>query len=58
MYENKDVEKLNYLYEEFYNRDNLSISEKYLRLKNDLENNYSIKHNTLYDIVRLTYIKE
>lgn len=58
LYENKDVEKLNYLYEEFYNRDNLSISEKYLRLKNDLENNYSIKHNTLYDIVRLTYIKE
>lgn len=58
LYENKDIDKLTYLYEEVYENDNLSISEKYLKLKMDLENNYSIKHNVLYDIVRLTYIKE
>lgn len=58
LYENKDIDKLTYLYEEIYKKDKLSISEKYQRLKTDLENDYSIKHNVLYDIVRLTYIKK
>ena len=53
---NKD--KLEYLYEEIYKKDNLTLDEKYLKLKKDIEENYSNKHNALYEIVRLTYIKK
>ena len=53
---NKD--KLEYLYEEIYIKDNLTLDEKYLKLKTDIEENYSNKHNALYEIVRLTYIKK
>lgn len=58
LYKEKNIEKLTYLYEELYKKDSLSFQEKYLKIKADIENNYSEVHNTLYEIVRLTYIKK
>ena len=58
IYKDKNIEKLTYLYEELYKKDNLSFQEKYLKVKNDIEKNYSEIHNNLYEIVRLTYIKK
>lgn len=58
LYKNKNLDKLCFLYEELYKKDDLSFNEKYLRIKNDIDINYSAKHNKLYDIVRLTYIKK
>lgn len=58
LYKEKNHDKLTYLYEEIYKQDDLSIDKKYSKLKIDLEDNYSNKHNQLYDIVRLTYTKK
>lgn len=58
LYKDQNKDKLNYLYEEMYEKDNLSLYEKYIKIKEDLENNYSSLHNYLYDIVRLSYIKK
>lgn len=58
IYEEQEIDKLTYLYEELYKKDDLSFKDKYLRIKTDLEQNYSSIHNTLYDIVRLTYMKK
>ncbi|MDO5393092.1 MAG: DUF3603 family protein [Mycoplasmatota bacterium] len=58
LYEENNIEKLNFLYEELFKKDDLSFYDKYMRIKKDLTENYSKKHNKLYDIVRLTYIKK
>lgn len=58
LYKEKNTEKLNYLYEELYKKDSSSFQDKYLKIKTDIEDNYSNIHNTLYEIVRLTYIKK
>lgn len=58
LYEDKNRDKLNYLYDELYPKDTLSFDDKYLRIKKELENDYSSSHNALYDIVRLTYMKK
>lgn len=58
LYEENNIEKLNFLYEELFKKDDLSFYDKYMRIKKDLTENYSKRHNKLYDIVRLTYIKK
>lgn len=58
LHKEKDSDKLTYLYEEIYKKDDLSFEEKYLKIKTDIEKNYSEIHNNLYEIVRLTYIKK
>ena len=50
--------KLNFLYREIFLKDKLTFEEKYLKLKEDIEKNYTSKYNNLYEIVRLTYIKK
>lgn len=50
--------KLNFLYHEIFLKDKLTFEEKYLKLKEDIEKNYTSKYNNLYEIVRLTYIKK
>ena len=55
---NKDYDKFNYLYEELFGKDNLTYQEKLARLIENIKNNYNNKHNELYEIVRLTYIKK
>lgn len=54
----KDYDKLTYLYEEVFKKDNLSFEEKLSRLIESIKNNYNNKHNELYEIVRLTYTKK
>ena len=58
LYKEKDIDKLTYLYEELYKKDDTTFPEKYFKIKLDLEQNYSKKHDELYNIVRLTYIKK
>ena len=50
--------KLNFLYQEIFLKDKLTFEEKYLKLKEDIEKNYTSKYNNLYETVRLTYIKK
>ncbi len=54
----KNVEKLTYLYEEVFPKDELTFSEKLTKLIKEIKDNYSSKLNNLYEIVRLTYIKK
>lgn len=54
---NKDYLKFNFLYEETFSKDNLTYKKRYLKFINEIENNYTTKFNNLYEIVRLTYIK-
>ena len=54
----KDIDKLNFLYEEVFKPDKLLFEEKIKRLVNDIKDNFNNKHNELYEIVRLTYIKK
>ncbi len=58
LYKTKNIDKLTYLYEEMYGKDDLSFEEKYKRLKTEIEKEYSEKYNNLYDIVRLSYINK
>lgn len=58
LYKEKLYEKLNFLYDELYNKNKISIDKKYEILLKDLTDNYNNKHNNLYEIVRLTYIKK
>lgn len=58
LYEENNIEKLTFLYEELFKKDDLSFYDKYLKIKNDIAENFSKRHNKLYDIVRLTYIKK
>ena len=58
LYKVKLYDKLNYLYEELYSKDKLSIDKKYERIKEDITSNYNDRHNNLYEIVRLTYTKK
>ncbi len=53
-YENKDYEKLVYLYEEAYGRDNSDIDEKYKKLINDIDEVFSINLKKIVQIIRLT----
>lgn len=58
LYQDRNIDKLNYLYEELFSKDDLSFENKYLKIKESLEKEYSNKHSNLYDIVRLSYIKK
>lgn len=58
LYKNKKIDKFNYLYEEIFNNDKLCFSDKYKRIISDLMNNYDYRYNSLYDIVKLSYIKK
>ncbi len=53
LYDNKNYDEINYLYQEFYN-EKISIKQKYLFLVDDITNNYDSKYNKLYDIIKLT----
>lgn len=58
IYKENNIDKLNFLYAELFKKDELSFYDKYIRIKSDIEDNFSSKHNKLYDIVRLTYTKK
>lgn len=52
-YKNKKYEKINYLYEEIYNKKCENIDQKYNDLIKDIDKNYCIAHNKIYNILRL-----
>ncbi len=58
LYLNKNFIKLEFLYQELYGRNKISIEEKYQKIIFDLTTNYNEKHDALFDIVRLTYMKK
>lgn len=58
VYKEKNKDKLNYLFKEIYGNKSLSFENKYLKLKTDIEKNYSPKFNSLYEIFKLTYTKK
>ena len=58
LYKNKYIEKLQYLYYECFNIKDKDINNIYKRLNNFINNEWSNKHNELYDLVRLSYSKK
>lgn len=52
-YYNKDIEKLKYLYYEYFNRENDNIDDIYNSLLLTLKK-YDIKHNNLYKLIKLS----
>lgn len=57
LYKSKSIDKFNYLYNEVFGDDTLSIQDKYHKFIGDISHNYNYKYNSLYDIVRLSYSK-
>ena len=56
--ERKDEDKLVYLYEEIFGKDNISIFNKYNRLIEKLKNHFDNNCKKLYEVVRLSYSKK
>lgn len=56
--ERKDEDKLVYLYEEIFGKDNISILNKYNRLIEKLKNHFDNNCKKLYEVVRLSYSKK
>lgn len=57
LFKNKNIDKFNYLYEEIFSKDTLSLEERYKKIISDLDQNYNSKYTELYNIVCLTYKK-
>lgn len=57
LYKSKNFDKLNFLYEEIFDFDNLNINDRYKKFIDDITNNYNNKYNKLYNVVRLSYSK-
>ena len=55
---NKEISKLNYLYEEFFSKDNLDFATRIDKLKLEIEKDYNDFHNKLYSLLKLTTIKK
>ena len=58
LFEEKNVDKLTYLYEEIFGVDNLDFSHKYQRILQDLEVGFDQRYHKLFDIVQLSYSKK
>lgn len=58
LFEEKNVDKLTYLYEEIFGVDNLDFSHKYQRIIQDLEVGFDQRYHKLFDIVQLSYSKK
>lgn len=56
-YKKKMTEKINYLYEEIFPTSSKGFEEKYQLLIDDIERNFSDKHNELFKILKLTHKK-
>ena len=56
--EEKDIDLFNYLYEEVFGYDNLSFDLKLKKLMDDISNNFDIRYQSVYNIIRLSYSKK
>ena len=54
-YQKKLKEKINYLYEEIFSPDNLTIKEKYQKLILNIEEKYDKRYQKLYEILRIAH---
>ena len=55
-YKDKLYIKILYYYEEVFENDDKPFISKYKRLVQDIKDNYNEKYNSLYEIVRMSYI--
>ena len=58
LFEEKNVDKLTYLYEELFEADNLDFEHKYQKMIHDLEMCFDYRYHKLFDIVQLSYSKK
>lgn len=58
LYNENNLDKFNYLYEERFKKDKLTFDERFKKITTDLKENYNSKYNEIYDIVCLTYNKK
>lgn len=56
--EKKEEAKINYLYKEFFNDDNISYDLKLKTLQNEIEKEYNSFHNKLYKLLKLSTIRK
>ena len=54
-YKKKNINKLRYLYFEYFNKNSNDIKEIYQSLNNELEKDITEKHYLLYDLIKLSY---
>ena len=54
-YQKKNINKLKYLYYEYFNKQCDDINVIYQELMNEIENNFNEKHFDLYDLIKLSY---
>ena len=57
-YNKKDINKLKYLYYEYFNKQSDELEEIYQKLMNELEVNFNKKHYELYNLIKLSYSKK
>lgn len=57
IYNENQKDKLKYIYYELYGKSSKSLEEKYKKIIKDVKENYSKKHNDLYELIRLNYSK-
>ena len=57
LYAYKKINKLKYLYYECFNQMEEEIDITYKKLKEFLNDNWSDKHENLYNLIRLSYSK-
>ena len=55
MYNEKQKDKLNYIYYELYGNTKKNLNDKYKEIIQDIKENYSEKHNRIYEILRLNF---
>ncbi len=54
-YKKRDLNKLKYLYYEYFNKQSDDLYVIYQELINELDQNFNAKHYELYDLIKLSY---
>ena len=57
MVKTNDLEKIDYLYEEYFDKENITTQEKYQILLDSVTNHYSKIHEEMVNILKLTASK-
>lgn len=55
LYENKNINKLKYLYIEWFDEENDNIQSIYKKMCYDLQNTFSEKQQNIYNLIKLSY---
>lgn len=56
-YKNRQIEKLKYLYIEYFSKDKNDINDIYNELKNSLKQGINKNHEKIYELLKLSYTK-